>query len=266
MNRVTTVDQIAANLRVFDGYRIGGDTQRQDFYRDRLRLGKKLVCGVIDRSYAFAPSRFVGYEECTLERHVAFPHKHGTLTTQAISSILGSPHEDPALEARYIALCESAGVEPSHKQRAYWVLPDGLQAEDVLRHGDGGFPDEVDQYLEGATARVVVNAYERDPKVRAKCLEHYGYDCAVCGLNFERQYGAVGRSFIHVHHLRPISKSSGPRAVDPVVDLRPVCPNCHAMLHKSDPPFTMDELQEILANVAPAPGTSNNGFNLTARR
>ncbi len=258
MNRVSTVDQIAANLRVFDGYRTSNDAQRQEFYRDRLRLGKKLVGGVIGGSYAFAPSRFVGYEECSLERHVAFPYKHGTLTTQAISSLLGSPNEDSVLEARYIALCVSAGVEPSRKQRAYWMLPDGLEADDVLRHGDGGFPDEVDHYLEGATARVVINAYERDPKARSACLQHYGYDCAVCGLNFERQYGAVGLSFIHVHHLRPISRSNGPRAVDPIVDLRPVCPNCHAMLHKSDPPFTISELQEILANAATQPSTSNH--------
>jgi 5-methylcytosine-specific restriction protein A len=248
VDRVSTVDQIAANLRVFDGYRTSDDAQRQEFYRERLRLGKKLVVGEVDGSYAFAPSRFVGYEECTLERHVAFPYKHGTLTTQAITSILGAPQEDAALEARYITLCESVGVAPSHKQRAYWVLPAGLQAADVLRQGDTGFPDEVEHYLEGATTKVVVNAFERDPKARARCLEHFGYDCVVCGLNFERRYGAVGRRFIHVHHLRPISKSDGPRSVDPVEDLRPVCPNCHAMLHKSDPPFTVDELQQIRAN------------------
>lgn len=34
--------------------------------------------------------------------------------------------------------------------------------------------------------------------------------------------------------------------IDPISDLRPVCPNCHAMLHKKNPPYTIDELREII--------------------
>jgi len=34
--------------------------------------------------------------------------------------------------------------------------------------------------------------------------------------------------------------------VDPATDLRPVCPNCHEMLHKKDPPYTIEELRNAV--------------------
>ena len=34
--------------------------------------------------------------------------------------------------------------------------------------------------------------------------------------------------------------------VDPVRDLRPVCPNCHAVLHRREPPYSLDEVREFL--------------------
>ena len=98
------------------------------------------------------------------------------------------------------------------------------------------FPDEVrnnSRYIEGAVRRVSVNAYERNPAAREACIEHHGVACAVCGMNFERLYGQIGRGFIHVHHLRDLAGIGKEYEVDPLNDLRPVCPNCHAMLHRS---------------------------------
>lgn len=86
-------------------------------------------------------------------------------------------------------------------------------------------------YYEGATKTISVNAYERNPEARRKCIEHYGYDCFVCGFNFEKVYGEIGKGYIHVHHLKPLSEIKEGYLVDPIKDLRPVCPNCHALLH-----------------------------------
>ena len=33
-----------------------------------------------------------------------------------------------------------------------------------------------------------------------------GYTCEVCGFNFELRYGKLGKDFIEVHHLVPISE------------------------------------------------------------
>lgn len=112
------------------------------------------------------------------------------------------------------------------------------------------FPDEVDEGLslkEGAVMQVTINAYERNPRARRMCLEVYGHKCIVCEFDFESHYGDIGREFIHVHHLQELSTIRAEYEVDPIRDLRPVCPNCHAMLHRrKNPAFTIDELKERL--------------------
>jgi len=105
---------------------------------------------------------------------------------------------------------------------------------------------EADGYREGAVRQVKANAYERNPVARRRCIEHYGTACVVCGLAFEAKYGEIGAGFIHVHHLRPLSELGKEYHVDPIADLRPVCPNCHAMLHQQKPPFSIEELRAML--------------------
>jgi 5-methylcytosine-specific restriction enzyme A len=112
------------------------------------------------------------------------------------------------------------------------------------------FPEEVEQVeaeiFEGAVKRVSVNAYERSPEARKKCIEYYGVTCQVCGFNFEKTYGEAGKDFIHVHHLKQISEIGETYQVDPILDLRPVCPNCHAIIHKRNPPYTIEEVKSLL--------------------
>lgn len=103
---------------------------------------------------------------------------------------------------------------------------------------------------EGAKARVMVNRYERDPEARRLCLEHFGHECRVCGLRFEARYGDIGREFIHVHHKTPLSEITdhNNHKVRPREDLVPVCPNCHAMLHRPpDRTLTVEELRQRMA-------------------
>lgn len=114
---------------------------------------------------------------------------------------------------------------------------------------DATYPDEVkpsDEYAEGATKSVTVNAYERSVLARQACIDHYGFDCVVCGLNFEERYGEVGRGFIHVHHVTPLHEVGREYLINPVEDLKPVCPNCHAMLHRLDAPHSISELRSRL--------------------
>ena len=109
------------------------------------------------------------------------------------------------------------------------------------------FPDEVaaaGRYVEGSVRQVAVNAYERSSTARRACLDHYGLDCAVCGFNFAEVYGTLGKGFIHVHHLRDLAVIGEEYEVDPIGDLRPVCPNCHAMLHRKTPAMGVDALRE----------------------
>ena len=113
------------------------------------------------------------------------------------------------------------------------------------------YPDEIDPqelFVEGARKKVTVNAYERNPQARQKCLDTHGYKCSVCEMRFEEYYGDLGRGFIQVHHIKELSNISGEYEVDPVKDLCPVCPNCHAMLHQEKPALSVDELRQHLTN------------------
>ena len=99
---------------------------------------------------------------------------------------------------------------------------------------------------EGTLQRVTTNRYERNPLNRQLCLAIRGYACNICGMDFEKTYGEIGHRFIHVHHVIPVSQLGAGYVIDPVNDLIPVCPNCHAMLHRKDPPFTPLEIREAL--------------------
>ena len=101
-------------------------------------------------------------------------------------------------------------------------------------------------FSEGKRYDVVTSRYERNAVNRVLCLSKYGYTCQVCGFNFEKKYGKLGRQFIHVHHIIPVSQMGEGYIVNPEKDLIPVCPNCHAMLHRTDPPLSPDTLKDII--------------------
>ncbi len=111
------------------------------------------------------------------------------------------------------------------------------------------FPNEFEAdatYYEGASHRVLVNRYERDRRARMKCIEHFGAYCQVCSFDFAQKYGIIGKGIIHVHHTVPITDIGADYQIDPITDLQPVCPNCHMMLHQRKPPYSIDELREIM--------------------
>ena len=126
-----------------------------------------------------------------------------------------------------------------------------LELYDLIKNSGFRIPEELNQkdvynLQEGARTQIVVNSYERNTKARNACIAQYGYDCSVCGCNFENMYGKLGKDFIHVHHIKPLSKIKKSYKINPIKDLRPVCPNCHAMLHKDkNKTLSINELKDI---------------------
>lgn len=102
------------------------------------------------------------------------------------------------------------------------------------------------EHHEGSVRQALVNAYERSRTARQVAINHHGMACVVCGLQFEERYGALGAGFIHVHHVVPLSDLGPDYELDPIQDLRPVCPNCHAMLHRQRPPLSIEVLRKII--------------------
>jgi 5-methylcytosine-specific restriction protein A len=98
-------------------------------------------------------------------------------------------------------------------------------------------------HFEGDVRVRTVRQYERSRKARELCIRAKGVICSVCQFGFEQEYGEIGRGFVHVHHLEMVSGRKGTHTVLPARDLVPVCANCHAMLHRRRPPYTVEELK-----------------------
>jgi predicted HNH restriction endonuclease len=110
------------------------------------------------------------------------------------------------------------------------------------------YPSETSarEFEEGGRRTVTVNTYERDPAARQECIGFFGCLCAVCGFDFKASYGDIGNGFIHVHHLVPVAQIGKRYQVVPNRDMLPVCPNGHEMLHMKTPPFTIEEMRDVL--------------------
>ncbi|CTQ47298.1 HNH endonuclease [Roseibium aggregatum] len=115
---------------------------------------------------------------------------------------------------------------------------------------DNGAEVSVDVFglPEGARTRIEVNRYERDRRNRAAALAIHGYTCKACKLDMEERYGSAAAGLIEVHHNTPVSQLGGNYIIDPRTDLTPLCPNCHAVTHRRNPPYSVDDLREMLAS------------------
>lgn len=125
---------------------------------------------------------------------------------------------------------------------------------------DEYFPETIESspdIFEGIKKQVSVNKYERSSIARAKCIDAHGHSCKICNFSFEEKYGELGKEFIHVHHITPIHSIGKSYKINYVKDLIPVCPNCHAMLHRqiNGKYYSVSELTELLTSMG-IPGLS----------
>lgn len=137
--------------------------------------------------------------------------------------------------ARYIKISENR----------YQV--DFIDLDSVLH--DDPFPREtvVQPVSEGKKVFVWTTRYERSVINRKACIGIHGTKCAACGFDFESVYGELGKDFIEVHHLKPLSDVNEVMDVNPDTDLIPLCSNCHSMIHRrKNKVLTLEELKDII--------------------
>jgi predicted HNH restriction endonuclease len=101
---------------------------------------------------------------------------------------------------------------------------------------------------EGKKIKFYTTKYERSKSNRDAAIKVHGTKCKVCEFDFEKKYGEIGKSFIHVHHINPLHSLEEEIVINPVTDLVPVCPNCHAMIHRrKDRVLTVEELKQCIS-------------------
>ena len=102
--------------------------------------------------------------------------------------------------------------------------------------------------VEGTSKEVLSRKYERSRFNRNIALQIHGSNCKGCNFNFRDFYGDVGEGVIEVHHLTPVHLMEEARVVDPRTELVPLCSNCHSIVHRTDPPFTLSELRGMIVS------------------
>jgi hypothetical protein len=168
-----------------------------------------------------------------------------------LSTLRAADEDFHNVERRYN---QAAGASVNLVETQGWnSLPDSAHTDEIwtwLRNGKAvTLAEEIIDpagLVEGAVSAISVNAYERNPEARRRCIAHYGTSCFICRFDFGAVYGDMAMGFIHVHHLRSLSEIGHEYVVDPVEDLRPVCPNCHAVIHLRIPPYDITEIQALL--------------------
>jgi 5-methylcytosine-specific restriction enzyme A len=152
-------------------------------------------------------------------------------------------------------------LEPPFSGMSWGIQASGVLLPDSVAHGlealwkrrtagdDPVLPEEISSgasFPEGTKKQISVNAYERNPQARAACIAHFGLQCSVCDTLLEESYGPIAAGFIHVHHVTLLSKVTPGYRVNPKKDLRPVCPNCHAVIHRRVPPLSIEQARNLI--------------------
>lgn len=151
-------------------------------------------------------------------------------------------HALPGMDWRDLTLRSGMGLPPGAEPglRRLW-REQGPTAVVPAQVVSGTYPPD-------AVTSIDVNRYERDSEARRICLAFHGTSCAACGFSFEASYGDAGTGYIDVHHVVPPALLGDGYQLDPIVDLVPLCPNCHALAHHGvKEPRTVSELRNIIA-------------------
>ncbi|MCC8018752.1 MAG: HNH endonuclease [Rikenellaceae bacterium] len=161
---------------------------------------------------------------------------------------------DTLSEKPFITLDELRTL-PSHNwtpQSSGQAIPDNVASgleelwfKKTLGNADKIFGDN--SLREGAVKTAISRKYERNPRARRLCIEANGCSCKICCFDFKETYGELGENYIHVHHIVPLSDVGEEHRIVPERDLIPICPNCHAMIHRKSPSLGINELKELLS-------------------
>lgn len=211
---------------------------------------------------AFAPSKFIGYKETTIENYSG--HGSGGETQIALAKYFDKLSKDTnyfntlyhklnqlalsvgkTISAK--TLTGTGGIYIPKKQYSQADTEYSQQLFDISTNDINAYKDEESSpSIEGERKQRLVNIYERDPSLRAKAIRIHGTICKVCDFDFKKNYGEHGKDFIEVHHLKILHSLIEPSLINPATDMTVLCANCHRMIHrKQNNPLTIEELKTL---------------------
>jgi hypothetical protein len=112
------------------------------------------------------------------------------------------------------------------------------------------------EFAEGERSQRESTFFRRNPRLREEAIKHHGLRCIACGLDFGERYGSVATGYIEIHHLNPLAERRDAAAGKPLMtlldDVKPLCANCHRVVHRRQPPMSIAELRACLERESPA--------------
>lgn len=119
-----------------------------------------------------------------------------------------------------------------------------------------------EEYVEGQRTKREASFFARNPRLVNDAKVHYGYQCQACLFRYSDRYGDIGKEFIEVHHLNPLSersKAAEDRRLTSLKQVSVLCANCHRMIHRAirrlGRTVSIDEFQQHLKVLGPSGAT-----------
>lgn len=131
---IETREDIVQNIKTLYSYLDGKvDNEHKDWAIQRMSQGRNYVIEVVDSQIYFAPSRFVGYIDNTMEKHEANPG-NGTETDNKIK-IFYQKVQDVKLDSLLQKAMSEYGIVVGAKK--YWISKD-TTVDDIVRIAQHG--------------------------------------------------------------------------------------------------------------------------------
>lgn len=126
---IETREDIIYNIKTLYSY-LHGDSGEdyKSWAIEKLRLGRNMVIEIIDGHVCFGPSRFVGYQGNTKDKHDDFPG-NGTDTDNKIKRFYQKV-ADERLDT--LMQSELSKYEESSASKKYWI-PNDMTVEDIIK-------------------------------------------------------------------------------------------------------------------------------------
>lgn len=130
---------------------------------------------------------------------------------------------------------EKLGI--NHYRVSFWDINNINLDIGITTHSDRPEGKKIESYA---------TRYERDSNNRLNAIRIHGTKCMACGFDFEEVYGELGKGFIEVHHIKPLSTLNEEIVINPATDLICLCSNCHRMIHRGKNLLSLEELRLII--------------------
>ncbi len=198
---IVSRNQLEANVECFQDGISSGSTSACDL----LRRGRCFVPYFYDDRLHFAPSRFLGYANNSVENHTQHPGKDGRKTNNAINKVVGRPPiEDEALKVEYKRQCHDLDVEPDGVPKKFWIT---AQASEFVEHQIVNRIQAQHSNVNGSTeARAIVSARLGQGKFRLDLLSYWEGRCPLTGISIE--------PILKASHIRPWRNSDDSERLD----------------------------------------------------